>query len=181
MVLKETRSGWTESRGNGARWSWKSRQEPGLVGLTGLGKGFGFYSNYSRKHLRVLGREVAWSVFKSLPWRGVGVEVGSQWQQSSGSDWREREKDDFKVPFGSISLWHGLCIWNEGGKGVNNNILVFGLCRDMWKPRAEAGWCRVGEIKCHFDVSLRCLLHIRVEIKNRQMNKQIWSSEEHQG
>lgn len=29
----------------------------------------------------------------------------------------------------------------------------------------------------HFDVLLRCLLHIRVEMKNRQMDKLIWGLE----
>lgn len=41
---------------------------------------------------------------------------------------------------------------------------------------------RLGEnITFHFDVRLRCLLHIKKEMRNRQMDKQIWSLEEHLG
>lgn len=60
-------------------------------------------------------------------------------------------------------------------------IKVFWFClvpfTEMWKPTAEAGWEE--NIKFHFDISFKFLLHIRVEMKNRQMYKQAWSLEEH--
>ena len=51
-MLKEMWYGCTESKGNGTRRGWKTRQEPDLVALTDFPK-------YSSKHIRVLSREVA--------------------------------------------------------------------------------------------------------------------------
>ena len=83
-----------------------------------------------------------------------------------------------KVHFGSTSLWDELGIWSEEGEAVND---ILDLASVLYGDVEAWGRSNLGEkIKFYFDVCVRCLLHIRLERKNRQMDE-IWSLEEQLG
>lgn len=102
-------------------------------------------------------REVTWSNFQRSPWMG-GARVGVGSQCSTPGErqwwlgwwcWREGEKDDFKVHFGNTALW-GWSGYLEWRKGVNNDILVFGL--EAWSRSRLRGKDQV-PFWCKFEVS----------------------------